>query len=557
MALALAAAPGATAYSDNGNPPISSTPAAGDPLHPLLATKLHPPCPRAKLVSRPHLVKRLQEGIAGPLTLLSAPAGYGKTTLLAQWLAESATPVAWLSLEPQDNDPVRFLTYLLAALQTHSPDPDMHILALLQAPQSTPLERALVVLTNNLMNRQREDFALVLDDCQVIEASPIHHALAFLLDHLPPQMHLVLATRADPPLALARLRARGQLVELRATDLRLSSSESETFLHTVMGLDLPPEAILALERRTEGWVAGLQLAALSLRGRDDVPTFLAAFTGSHRFVLDYLSEEVLSRLLKKLSGAQISAEEIRLLTNRRGKQRAGQQQEKAERACACPAAIAPRAEQARQPMLVGLDGGWVCSREQRGGMEGKVGVVCSQVEDLPMPTYSTTFSWSERGPRRPPRPRHRLTQRRYVATFGPSQQLGQQAEAAARALCPEPTRPVVVIADGANWIKKEQERHFPQATCILDWAHLLDWLEAFQKGYMVAHTGFEPVIPALRGRCPRPLDECASVCFLAFFNRFATTLILPVSKRVVNSIFILAADIYAGRCKSTWKGLPL
>src|SRR5216683_283673 len=140
---------------------------------------------------------------------------------------------------------------------------------------------------------------------------------------------------------------------------------------------------------------------------------------------------VASNLLKRLSGAQISAEEIRLLTNRRGK--------------------------------------------QRGGMEGKVGVVCSQVEDVPMPTYSTTFSWSEPGPRRPPKQRHRLTQRRYVATFGPSQHLGQQAETAARALCPDPTRPVVVIADGANWIKKEQERHFPQATCILDWAHL--WRE--------------------------------------------------------------------------------
>ena len=184
---------------------------------------------------------------------------------------------------------------------------------------------------------------------------------------------------------------------------------------------------------------------------------------------------VASRLLKKLSGAQISAEEIRLLTNRRGKQRAAHQQEEAERACSSPAAGAPSAEQVEQPMLVGLDGGWVCSREQRGGMEGKVGVVCSQVQDLPMPPSSTTFSWSERGPRRPPKQRHRLAQRRYVATFGPSQQLGQQAETAAQALCPDPTRPVVVVGDGAQWIKKEQERHFPQATCILDWAHL--WRE--------------------------------------------------------------------------------
>ncbi len=184
---------------------------------------------------------------------------------------------------------------------------------------------------------------------------------------------------------------------------------------------------------------------------------------------------VASSLLKKLSGAQISAEEIRLLTNRQGKQRAEHQQAEAERVCSSPAQEAPSAENAEQPMLVGLDGGWVCSREQRGGMEGKVAVVCSQLEDLPMPTYSTTFSWSERGRRHPPRQRHRLVQRRYVATFGPSQQLGQQAKASAQTLCGAPSRPVVVVADGAKWIKKQQERHFPQATCILDWAHL--WRE--------------------------------------------------------------------------------
>jgi len=185
---------------------------------------------------------------------------------------------------------------------------------------------------------------------------------------------------------------------------------------------------------------------------------------------------VASSLLKRLSGAQISAEEIRLLSNRGGKQRAVQQQAEAERACSSPTQEAESAQQAEQPMLVGMDGGWVCSREQRGGMEGKVAVVCSQMEDLPMPVFDTTFSWSKRGgPRRPPRPRHRLTQRRYVGTFGPSQQLGQQAKAAAVALDADPTRPVVVIADGANWIKTEQERHFAQATCILDWAHL--WRE--------------------------------------------------------------------------------
>lgn len=180
---------------------------------------------------------------------------------------------------------------------------------------------------------------------------------------------------------------------------------------------------------------------------------------------------VASSTLKRLSGAQISAEEIRRLANHHGKQRAVQQQAEAEQACSSLAEEAPSAQNAEQPMLVGLDGGWVCSREQRGGMEGKVAVVCSRMEDLSMPTYSPTFSWSERGvPRYPPRQRHRLVQRRYVATFGPSRQLGQQAKAAAQLLCDDPSRPVVVVADGAAWIKKEQARHFPQATCILDWA---------------------------------------------------------------------------------------
>jgi ATP/maltotriose-dependent transcriptional regulator MalT len=261
----------------------------------LLATKLSPPRPRSHLVTRSRLIERLGQGMECALTLISAPAGFGKTTLLTQWQAESSVPVAWLTLEPEENDPIRFLTCLLAALQRHYPDLDMHILALLQLPHSTPLERALAVLTNDLVNRQRGDFAVVLDDYQVITDSSLHRALAFLLDHLPPQMHVVLSTRADPPLPLARLRARGQLIEVRTADLRLSSSECETFLRTVMGLDLPLEAMLALERRTEGWVAGLQLAALSLRGRGDVSTWLSGFSGSHRFVLDYLSEEVLSR----------------------------------------------------------------------------------------------------------------------------------------------------------------------------------------------------------------------------------------------------------------------
>jgi hypothetical protein len=183
-----------------------------------------------------------------------------------------------------------------------------------------------------------------------------------------------------------------------------------------------------------------------------------------------------SSLLKRLSGAQVSAEEIRLLTNQEGQRRAVQQQAEAEQVCAAPAQEPAAPQQAEPPVLLGLDGGWVCSREQRGGMEGKVAVICSQLEDLPMPVYDTTFSWSKRGgPRRPPRQRHRLRTRRYVATFGSSRQLGSQAKAAALHLDADPVRPVVVIADGAEWIKKEQAKHFPHATCILDWAHL--WRE--------------------------------------------------------------------------------
>jgi len=191
---------------------------------------------------------------------------------------------------------------------------------------------------------------------------------------------------------------------------------------------------------------------------------------------------VASRLLKRLSGAQISPEEMRLLTNEQGQQRAQQQQEEAEQQAAAPESAEPsgkeqvEAAQPDEPLLVGMDGGWVCSREQRGGMEGKVAVVCSQMEDLPMPELETTFSWSSRGaPRRPPRQRHRLAKRRYVATFAPARHLGQQAQAAAQQLESSSSRRVVVLADGAAWIKQEQGKHFPHATCILDWAHL--WRE--------------------------------------------------------------------------------
>src|SRR2546423_6585082 len=243
-----------------------------DALALLLSTKLHRPVPGAQLVRRPQLAARLTQGAVGPLTLVSAPAGFGKTTLLAQWLAQSGMPVAWLSLEAGDNEPVRFLSYLIAALQTLDPHLGAVALTLLQMPQPAAAETVLTLLTNDMGGHGREggDFALVLDDYHVIEAKPVDHALTFLLEHLPTHMHLVIATREDPQLPLARLRARGQLTELRATDLRFTPSEAAGFLNQGMGLNLSAEDITALETRPEGWIPGLKLLALSLQGHTHI-----------------------------------------------------------------------------------------------------------------------------------------------------------------------------------------------------------------------------------------------------------------------------------------------
>ena len=206
------------------------------------------------------------------LTLISASAGFGKTTLVSEWVAGRGgvtppLPAAWLSLDEGDNDLTRFLTYLVAALQTVAAERcDAGVLAALQSPQPPPAETLLTALINELAAIP-ESFVLVLDDYHVIDAEPVDEALAFLVEHLPPQMHLVIATREDPPLPLARLRVRGQLTELRAADLRFSSSEAAAFLNQMMGLNLSGEDIVALETRTEGWIAGLQLAAISMQGR--------------------------------------------------------------------------------------------------------------------------------------------------------------------------------------------------------------------------------------------------------------------------------------------------
>ena len=285
--------------ADDARLPAQAVPSEmrSDALVLLLATKLHRPLPRTYLVRRPHLAERLTQGVVGPLTLVSAPAGFGKTTLLAQWLAESGMPVAWLSLEAGDNELVRFLSYLIAALQTLDPRVGAVALALVQMPQQAAAETVLTMLTNDVGSprRDRGDFVLVLDDYHVIDAQPIDQALAFLVDHLPPQMHLVIATREDPPLPLARLRARGHLTELRAADLRFTPSEAAGFFTQGMGLTLSAEDIARLATRTEGWIAGLQLAAISLQGQQDTTSFIKSFTGSHHFVLDYLVEEVLGQ----------------------------------------------------------------------------------------------------------------------------------------------------------------------------------------------------------------------------------------------------------------------
>jgi LuxR family transcriptional regulator, maltose regulon positive regulatory protein len=261
-------------------------------LPPLLATKLHRPMPRAHLVRRPQLTARLTQGAAGPLTLVSAPAGFGKTTLLAEWLSEGGTPAAWLSLDAGESDPTRFLLYLVAALQTLAPTIGAGVMRVLQSPQPPPIEALLTALLNDLTTIP-DPFILVLDDYHLIEAQAVNQVLTDLVEHLPPQLHLVIATRDDPKLPLARFRARGHLTELRTSHLRFTPAEAAEFLNDVMGLPLSANDIAALERRTEGWIAGLQLAALSLQGQPDPASFIQAFTGNHQFVLDYLVEEVL------------------------------------------------------------------------------------------------------------------------------------------------------------------------------------------------------------------------------------------------------------------------
>ncbi|MBK9125067.1 MAG: helix-turn-helix transcriptional regulator [Chloroflexi bacterium] len=261
---------------------------------PIIATKLYLHPAGRNLVPRVRLIERLDAGLQHKLTLISAPAGFGKTTLLSEWLAHTGIPAAWLSLDEGDNDPARFLRYLIAALQTIDSSIGETALSAIQSTATPSTELLLTALLNDI-GAAAIKFVLVLDDLHAIDTAEVTRALVFLTEHLPPQLHLVIATREDPPLPLARLRARGQLTELRAADLRFTPSEAAEFLNELMGLNLSADNIAALEDRTEGWIAGLQLAALSLQRQHDVTGFVQAFAGNHRFIVDYLVEEVLAR----------------------------------------------------------------------------------------------------------------------------------------------------------------------------------------------------------------------------------------------------------------------
>lgn len=270
-------------------------------LQPLIMTKLYIPPLRKEYIPRPQLLDKFEMGLKTKLTLISAPAGYGKTTLLAEWIhsLKNVTPstlwsICWLSLDEGDNDSVRFLAYLTAVLENINLPLSKETREIINSSDLLYPQTPLALFINDLQELN-QSVLLVLDDYQFINNSTIHEAITFLLEHSPENLHLVIATRSDPPLPLSRLRARGQLFEIRAEDLQFTTLEATRFLNQLFGLDLSQEQVAMLEHRTEGWVAGLQLAAVSMQGRQDIPKFIEDFSGSHRFIMDYLTEEALSR----------------------------------------------------------------------------------------------------------------------------------------------------------------------------------------------------------------------------------------------------------------------
>ncbi|HXD09808.1 MAG TPA: LuxR C-terminal-related transcriptional regulator [Anaerolineales bacterium] len=260
----------------------------------LLRTKLFTPRPRKNLVLRPRLVDRLNTGLNKKLALVAAPAGFGKTTLLSEWIPQSPRCVTWLSLDEGDNDPTKFWAYFIKSLQELQTDIGAKAFSLLQSPQAPPINSILTSLINDI-TAFSDSLVVVLDDYHVIDTSTIHSALTFLIEHSPPNMHLILTTRMDPRLPLSRWRAHDELTELRANDLRFTADETAAFLNQAMGLNLSVAEVSALEARTEGWIAGLQIAALSMQGHEDASRFIQAFSGSNRHILGYLAEEVLSK----------------------------------------------------------------------------------------------------------------------------------------------------------------------------------------------------------------------------------------------------------------------
>lgn len=277
----------------------------------LLLTKIHPPRIHGDVLARQRLLQQMQQGLQRKLTLIAAPAGFGKTTLINHWARQHEARLAWFSLDDDDNDPNRFWLYVIAALQ--SIEPQLGKVAqdsLLQPGAST--EVVLTTLLNDLLNIE-EQIVLLLDDYHLISDQSIHESVSFLLEHMPPQLHLIIASRVEPPLPLARLRARREMTELRASDLRFSLDEITTFFSDTIGLNVSPNDVYALENRTEGWIAGLQMAALSMQGRDDISSFIQAFTGSHRHILDYLVEEVLERQPKDIQQFLLRSSVLTLL----------------------------------------------------------------------------------------------------------------------------------------------------------------------------------------------------------------------------------------------------
>jgi LuxR family transcriptional regulator, maltose regulon positive regulatory protein len=266
----------------------------------LLLTKFYIPSMRPNQIIRPRLDDLLNGGLEKTLILVSAPAGYGKSTLVSRWLKETGIPSAWLSLDAGDNDPVRFLRYLLTALQPVAPGAGGNFPDMLQGAQPNQFENVINLLTNELA-ASADQLVLVLDDFHLINSEAVINIVLYLIEHLPQHKHLALLTRIDPPLPLSRLRVRNQLVDIRADQLRFTRDEMIAFLNGTMGLTLSAEDLAAMELRTEGWIAGLQLAALSMQTNRDVHGFVSAFTGSHHYIVDYLVEEVLRLQPKKVS----------------------------------------------------------------------------------------------------------------------------------------------------------------------------------------------------------------------------------------------------------------